>query len=197
MNRQGRLRQFTPVLAIVLLAVTSGFAKDSRIVKVAYPASLGGTAVVPGEYKLQLKSHHADADVTVVKDKKVVGTTHGQWVDRGTEYDQNAMVFDTAADGSRSIIEIRFAGSKRVLVFGGETSVAGSGSTSAPTTQSAPSAKPGSPGTSQFRFLGKPSRTPQLLLQPQLVDSPHVPQFKQPVLIDGGAAAQPGRRPNN
>jgi hypothetical protein len=48
---------------------------------------------------------------------KVVLSTEGRCEDRGKKYYSNVVVYDTASDGSRTISEIRFAGSSEVLVF--------------------------------------------------------------------------------
>ena len=149
MTRNAYRRLFGPVIAIFLVAVASGSAKESRTVKVVYSASVGGTVIAPGDYKLQWKSRGPEATVTLMKGKKVVTTAQAEVVDRDAEYDQNAVVYETGSDGSRAIIEMRFADSKRVLVFGGSSSAAqGSVSTPGPATESTPqtpAAKPGAP----------------------------------------------------
>ncbi|HEV2494809.1 MAG TPA: hypothetical protein VG204_17240 [Terriglobia bacterium] len=185
MKRQGR---FAPVFAILLMATISAFAKDSRDVKVTYAASVGGTTVTPGQYKLRWDSNNADPEVAFLKGRKVVAKTHGQWVDRSVEYDRNSVVYDTGSDGSRSILEMRFAGSSKVLVFGAASSAAQGHSGSAPATESAPAAPAGKPGkggdkTSSIRFLGKPTAARQHQAGPS---SPvpimgFQPNFKLPV----------------
>ena len=201
MTRNAYCKLFASVIAIFLVATISGFAKESRTVKVIHSASVGGTVIAPGEYKLQWKSHGSDATVTLMKGKKVVTTAPAQVVDRDAEYDRSAVVYETGSDGSRSIIEMRFADSKRVLVFGGSSSAAqGSASTPAPATESTPetpAAKPGAPGdkTSEIRFLGKPFRSRRILSVPKLDQGWHVVQFKSPVLPNLGGVVQPARVP--
>ncbi len=186
MTRNAYCRLFAPVIAIFLVATVSGSAKESRTVEVVHSASVGGTVIAPGEYKLQWKSHGSDATVTLMKGKKVVTTAHAQVVDRDAEYDRNAVVYETGSDGSRSIIEMRFADSKRVLVFGGSSSAAqGLVSTPAPATESTPetpAAKPGAPDgkTSEIRFLGKPFRSRQMLPDLQLDQGRHAFRFRNP-----------------
>lgn len=41
----------------------------------------------------------------------------GDLVERGKKYDRNAILFDTNADGTNSIREIRPAGSSQAIVF--------------------------------------------------------------------------------
>jgi hypothetical protein len=46
-----------------------------------------------------------------------VVTVDGRWVDRGVKNERNAFVYQKRGDGSRNLLEIRFAGMSRVLVF--------------------------------------------------------------------------------
>ncbi len=115
-------RHLTPVLAILLMASMSAFAKNSRDLKLVTPALLGGTQLAAGEYKVSWESHSPDATVTFTKGKNVVVTAHGKWVERDTPYNKNSVVYETNSDGSRTIIEIRFAGMKQAIVFGEPTS---------------------------------------------------------------------------
>lgn len=196
MKRHGR---FTPVFAILLMAGVSVFAKDSRDVRVAYEASVGGSTIAPGQYRLRWDSKNADPEVTLLKGRKVVAKAQGQWVDRNVEYNQDSILYDTQSGGSRSILEMRFAGSSKVLVFGGDSTAQGH-SGSAPSTESAPAAPSGKPGkagdkTSSIRFLGKPAAAHSYRAAPQSPD-PIVgfrPNFKLPVFP--ATADQLVRRP--
>ena len=47
-------------------------------------------------------------------------TVEGRWTDRQVRYERNTVVYNLNPDGSRTILEIRFAGLRSVLVFGGE-----------------------------------------------------------------------------
>jgi hypothetical protein len=55
--------------------------------------------------------------VEFARGRKVVLSTEGRFEDRGKKYNSNTVVYDTAADGTMTISEIRFAGSSEVLVF--------------------------------------------------------------------------------
>lgn len=199
MRRHGYFRQLAPVFTIVLTATASAFARESRSVKVAYPASVAGTAIPAGEYKLRWDSQGPDATVTLIKGKKVVITAHAQWVDRDREYDQNAVVYETGPGGSRTITEMRFAGSSRVLILGDSPS-ATQGAASAPARSTArptptPTAKPGSSGdkTSNIRFLGKPTKTRPYPSDRRTGEGLTLFQFKGPALPP--THGQPGRSP--
>ena len=47
----------------------------------------------------------------------VVLSTEGRVEERDKSYDRDAVVYNTAPDGTMSLIEIRFADSNKVLVF--------------------------------------------------------------------------------
>jgi hypothetical protein len=104
-------------LAFVLLASASALAKNSKTIKMVYDGNLSGTHLSVGSYKVQWENHSPDATVTFKQGKEVVLTTHAKVEERDREYNNNEVVYDTGADGSRTITEIRFAGSKEVLVF--------------------------------------------------------------------------------
>lgn len=202
MKRHVHFRGFAPgFVAFLMVTAATALAKDSRKVKVAYPASVGGTTVAAGDYKLESSSKGADPTVTLVKGKNVVATAHGQWVDRDVKYQQDAIIYDKAADGSRSIIELRFAGSKRALVLNSGAEANSAGAAPAPATESepaTPAAKPGSAGDGnpQVRFLGKPSRSRTLPADSDPDSAGNILQFQSHFKSPVSPTGQAGVRPN-
>jgi hypothetical protein len=59
-----------------------------------------------------------EAIVKFEKEGSVLGTTEGKWVKRGVKYEDDAVVYRKNSDGSRTLLEIRFAGMSQALVFG-------------------------------------------------------------------------------
>ncbi len=110
--------RFTPLLAIFLVASASALAKNSRSFNLTYSASLNGTQLAAGEYRVTWESHSPGATVTFTNSKNVVATAQGKLVERDVKYERNAVVYETNADGSRIITEIRFGGTKQAIVFG-------------------------------------------------------------------------------
>ena len=110
--------RYTPLLAILLVASASAMAKNSRSFNLTYPASLNGTKLAAGEYRVTWESHSAEVTVTFTSTKDVVATAQGKLVERDAKYDRNAVVYETNADGARIIMEIRFGGTKQAIVFG-------------------------------------------------------------------------------
>ncbi len=107
-----------PLLALLVVPAGSAWAKDkdSRSLKLAYTVKVNGTEVPAGVYKLAWGSD--TNKLTLEKGKDVIGTLDGKWVDRDSKYASDTVVYDTNADGSRRVAEIRFAGSNKVLVVG-------------------------------------------------------------------------------
>jgi hypothetical protein len=52
-----------------------------------------------------------------VQHHEVVLSTEGRIEERVKKYDRNAVVYNIAPDGTMSLVEIRFGGSSKVLVF--------------------------------------------------------------------------------
>jgi hypothetical protein len=104
-------------LAILFMATLSAVAQNTGTLKLAYSGSLSGKQVAAGEYKVVWETHSAEAVVTITQNRKVVATVQGKWVDRDTKYEVNSVVYSNNPDGSRSVLEIRFAGRKGALVF--------------------------------------------------------------------------------
>jgi hypothetical protein len=71
-----------------------------------------------GECIISWESYVSDAAVKFVHDNDVVATTNGKWVKREGKYTDDAYVYRKNGDGSRTLLEIRFAGMRQALVFG-------------------------------------------------------------------------------
>ena len=103
--------------ALLLACGIPGLAKNSRTVALPHDAVLSGKTLPAGNYVVQWEAHSPQAVVEFAQRHKVVLSTEGRCEDRGKKYYSNVVVYDTASDGSRTISEIRFAGSSEVLVF--------------------------------------------------------------------------------
>ena len=115
------IRKFcgTSVLSLALLLASGipALAKNSRTVTLAHNAVLSGTNLSAGQYRIQWEAHSPEATVEFVQHHKVVLSTEGRVEQRDKKYDRNAVVYNAASDGTMSLVEIRFAGSSKVLVF--------------------------------------------------------------------------------
>lgn len=104
-------------VALLLAAGIPGLAANSRTVMLRHAAVLSGTNLSAGQYDIRWEAHSPDATVQFVRGRKVVLSTQGRVEARNKTYDSNAVVYNSAPDGSFSLVEIRFAGSSDVLVF--------------------------------------------------------------------------------
>ena len=111
------LNSLNSVLVVAFIGSTPLFAKQSRTVRLPYAASLNGTPLATGEYKISWEQHSPEATVTVTQGKDVVATAPATWVARDVRYSTNQVFYNINPDGSRTILEIRFAGLKGALVF--------------------------------------------------------------------------------
>ncbi len=105
------------LLGLILSASTPAFATNQRPVTLRYDMVLLGTPLRAGEYTIRWQSHSPTATVTVSNGRKVLATTEAKLVGRGVKYDRDFVVFDTKADGTKTIREIRPAGSSHAIVF--------------------------------------------------------------------------------
>jgi hypothetical protein len=104
-------------VALLLAASIPGLAKNSRGVALSHDVVLGGTTLSAGSYVVEWETHSPEATVQFMQHHNVVLSTQGRIEQRDHAYEDNAIVYDTGSHGTLSLIEIRFAGSKEVLVF--------------------------------------------------------------------------------
>jgi hypothetical protein len=94
------------------------FERGSRTLILRSGVTLNGTHMPVGECVINWESYVSDAVVKFVHDNDVVATTSGKWVKREVKYPEDAYVYRKNGDGSRTLLEIRFAGMRQALVFG-------------------------------------------------------------------------------
>ena len=108
------------LILLVLLIVTSEvWAKKQPIHPFNLPTtvSMSGAEIPPGLYYLTLESTKSGVRMTLWKDDKFVATASGTWVKSGIRYREDAALLRVNSDGSRSLIEVRFAGVARAIVL--------------------------------------------------------------------------------
>ncbi|MGO8732604.1 MAG: hypothetical protein ACLQVM_07415 [Terriglobia bacterium] len=104
-------------LGVLLAASIPALAKNSRTVTLHHDVVLSGATLSAGQYTIQWETHNPAATVRFVQGHKVVLSTEGKVEQRDKSYDRDAVVINSVPNGSMSVTEIRFAGSKQVLVF--------------------------------------------------------------------------------
>jgi hypothetical protein len=94
------------------------FERGSRNFVLRPGLTLSRTQMPAGEVEVSWESYVTDAKVKFVQRNDVVATAEGRWVKSGVRYDNGAVVYVINADGSRTLLQIQFAGMDRALVFG-------------------------------------------------------------------------------
>jgi hypothetical protein len=108
-------------VALLLASGIPALAKNSRTVTFSHDVVLNGTTLPAGRCLVQWETHSPEATVEFVQHHNVILSTEGRVEERSKGYDRDAVVYNTASDGTLSLIEIRFADSNKVLVFNQET----------------------------------------------------------------------------
>ena len=94
------------------------YERGSRSLTFFSGLTLNGARLPVGDLVITWESYIPDAIVKFEKDGSVVGTTDGKWEKRSVKYGDDAIVYRKNSDGSRTLLEIRFAGMSQALVFG-------------------------------------------------------------------------------
>ena len=81
------------------------------------PVTMSGAEIPEGLYELKLESSNSAVRVTLCRDGRFVATALGAWVKSGTKYTEDAALLRVNSDGSRSLVELRFAGAAKTIVL--------------------------------------------------------------------------------
>jgi hypothetical protein len=104
-------------VALLLASGVPALAESSRAVNVSRDAVLNGTSLPAGAYTVRWQTHSPEATVEFVRHHKLVLSTEGKLESRDRIYQHDEIVYNTAEDGTIFLVEIRFSGSRNVLVF--------------------------------------------------------------------------------
>jgi len=105
------------LMAILLTAGLWAAAANSRTLAFRTAVSLNGAEMKPGFYVVEWVSHSPEATVTFKRNGQMVATAPGKWVDREMKSPADAVVYTNNPDGTHTLQELRFAGTKQALVF--------------------------------------------------------------------------------
>src|SRR5262245_17690515 len=103
-------------IAVVVSAITPALSGD-RDVFVSQTASLNGTEVPRGTYRLSWKKNGAEDQVKVslFQGMALVATAEGRVVDGATENAVDSVVYKVGDNGTREIVGVRFGGKNREI----------------------------------------------------------------------------------
>jgi len=102
---------------LLLAAGIHAFATNSRMLNLMHDVVLHGKALQAGIYSVEWKTHRPKATVQFTQRYRVVLFTEGRVERRQRRYTESSVVYDLAPDGTKTLIEVRFAKSNKVLVF--------------------------------------------------------------------------------
>jgi hypothetical protein len=110
-------KHLVPLILVLALAAASAFARDQHNLTLRHGASINGTTIAAGSYKVTWSAESGDPTVNFVKGKESVATAQAKWVERNTKYDNDQVVYSNDGGAAPKIMELRFAGKSQVLVF--------------------------------------------------------------------------------
>lgn len=105
------------ILAFVLTLAVSAFAANATTIRLPHEATIQGTKLPAGEYKVTVDGTGAEVKVTFAQGKKVVATVTGKTAEGQIAPEWSAVVTNKAADGTLKIEELRIAAKKTVVRF--------------------------------------------------------------------------------
>jgi hypothetical protein len=94
------------------------FERGSRAFSLSSEVKVNGTRTPAGDYIISWESSLDDASVKLLHNDYPVATANGRWVKHDAKFPRDAYVYRRNADGSRTLLELRFGGTRQSLVFG-------------------------------------------------------------------------------
>jgi hypothetical protein len=105
------------LVGLLLASGITALASESGVVVLQQDVVVHGRTLPAGKYMVRWTTHSPEATVEFTHRADVVLSTEGTYVDRGQTYRHNMYVTETGANGTQKLLEIRFAGSNKVLTF--------------------------------------------------------------------------------
>ncbi len=109
----------TLVMGLALLLASSALAATKGELTLLNPATVNGTNLKAGDYKLQWDGTGTDVQVTILQGKNVITKVPAKLVDLSAPSPNNAAVLNTGENGTRTLSGARFSGKKYALQIGG------------------------------------------------------------------------------
>jgi hypothetical protein len=106
------------IMGLVLLLASSAFAGTKANLTLLSSATVNGTQLKPGDYKLEWEGSGPDVDVSIMQGKKVLAKVPAKLVDLDAPAQNNAAVVKRNSDGTSSLAGARFQGKKVALEVG-------------------------------------------------------------------------------
>ena len=109
------------ILGLALLLASSAFAATKGSLTLNIPATVNGTTLKPGDYKLQWDGSGPNVEVSILQGRTVLAKVPAKVVDLPAAAEISAAVVTKNADGTTSLSGARFEGKKFALEIGEST----------------------------------------------------------------------------
>jgi uncharacterized protein YfaP (DUF2135 family) len=106
------------MMGLALLLASSAFATTKASMTLINPATVNGTKLKAGDYKLQWEGTGPAVEVSIMQGKNVIAKVQGKLVDLSTPAQNNAAIVQKTDDGSSTLSGARFEGKKYALQLG-------------------------------------------------------------------------------
>ena len=106
------------VMGLALLLASSAFAATKASLTLQSPATINGTKLKPGDYKLEWDGSGPNVEVSIMQGKKVVTKVPAKIVDLNQAAANDAALLKQNSDGSTTLSGARFQGKKFSLELG-------------------------------------------------------------------------------
>ena len=116
------------VMGLALLLASSAFAATKANLTLLNAASVNGTTLKAGEYKLEWEGSGPNVEVSIMKGKTVLAKVPAKVVDLSSPAQNSAAVVSRSANGSDTLAGARFEGKKYALELGDTTEAMQAGS---------------------------------------------------------------------
>jgi len=106
------------VMGLALLLASSAFAATKADLHLNNAATINGTKLKAGDYKLVWDGTGPDVEVSIMQGKTVLAKAPAKLIDLNAPAENNAAVVSNNSDGTRSLAGARFEGKKFALEIG-------------------------------------------------------------------------------
>jgi hypothetical protein len=106
------------VMGLALLLASSAFAATKQHLTLNSAATINGTQLKPGEYKLEWDGSGSNVEVSIIQGKTVLAKVPAKVVDLSTPAQNSAAVVQKHEDGTSTLAGVRFEGKKFALEIG-------------------------------------------------------------------------------
>jgi hypothetical protein len=106
------------VLGLALLLASSAFAVTKGSLQLNRSATVNGTTLKAGEYKVQWEGSGPSVEVSILQGKNVIAKTQARVVELQNASPSNAAVTHETGNGPNALAGLRFEGKKFALELG-------------------------------------------------------------------------------